>query len=206
MGRTSDARERILEAALLCLWTAGYAGTSIDDICARAGVRKGSFYHFFASKEELARAALEAHWAALRAALDRIFSPTVPPLERLRGAFAASVERQAALQASTGAVLGCPLYSLGAEIGAREPGLMSAIRGMLDGYVSYYESAIRDAAARGEIQAPDPAAKARSLMALVEGTLTEARIRNDLGPVERLAGVAFAWLGVPEPVGSVARS
>ena len=45
--------------------------------------RKGSFYYFFKSKSELAAAALEADWNKKKAEMDSIFSPTVPPLERL---------------------------------------------------------------------------------------------------------------------------
>jgi TetR/AcrR family transcriptional repressor of nem operon len=55
---------KLLNAALDVIRTQGYAGTSVDDICHRAGVTKGSFFHHFKSKDELALEAV-AHWKAV---------------------------------------------------------------------------------------------------------------------------------------------
>ncbi|MDP9291545.1 MAG: TetR/AcrR family transcriptional regulator, partial [Verrucomicrobiota bacterium] len=63
MPRKSDARARLLDAALSLVWENSYGATSVDAICERAGVRKGSFYYFFRSKSELAVAALDADWS-----------------------------------------------------------------------------------------------------------------------------------------------
>ena len=47
MGRTSDADERLKDAALALIWEESYGAVTIDDICNRAEVKKGSFYYFF---------------------------------------------------------------------------------------------------------------------------------------------------------------
>jgi len=60
MGRTSDTRERLLEAAIDLLWASSFGAVSVDQICEGAGVKKGSFYHFFESKIDLAIAAYDA--------------------------------------------------------------------------------------------------------------------------------------------------
>src|SRR5689334_17060156 len=106
MGRTSDARERLIEAATRRVWLESYGAVSVDDICDESGVKKGSFYHFFKSKDELIVAALDARWQARKIAFDAIFSPTVAPLERLRAYFRDTVERQAELRRESGHVLG----------------------------------------------------------------------------------------------------
>jgi len=55
----SETRAKLLDAARDVIRTKGYAGSTVDDICAAAGVTKGSFFHHFDSKEELGIAALE---------------------------------------------------------------------------------------------------------------------------------------------------
>ena len=57
------ARSRLLDAARQSIRTKGYAATSVDDLCAAAGVTKGSFFHHFKSKEDMTLAAVE-QWNA----------------------------------------------------------------------------------------------------------------------------------------------
>ena len=54
MGRTSDAKEKLLHVAFDLIWQHSYGSVSVDDICERADVKKGSFYYFFPSKSDLA--------------------------------------------------------------------------------------------------------------------------------------------------------
>jgi TetR/AcrR family transcriptional repressor of nem operon len=84
MGRVSDAKERLMEAVRELIWAGSYGSTTIDHICEKAGVKKGSFYYFFDSKADLALTALNEEWEKRRPILDSLFSPTLPPLERLR--------------------------------------------------------------------------------------------------------------------------
>src|SRR3989442_1405417 len=81
-----ESKVRFLDAALQVIRTKGYSATRIEDICEAAGLTKGSFFHHFATKEDLALAAA-AHFAAMA---DGLFA-TAPyqkiadPLERLLG-------------------------------------------------------------------------------------------------------------------------
>ena len=56
----STVKDKLVKAALRLMLDKGYAGTAVDEICETAEVSKGSFYHFFNSKEEIGLAALEA--------------------------------------------------------------------------------------------------------------------------------------------------
>src|SRR3982751_2660152 len=116
MGRVSDARERLMGAMTELIWTGSYGSTTIDQICDRAGVKKGSFYHFFESKADLAAAALDEDWQRRRTELDAIFSPTVPPLDRIRKYCDYSYQIQGEIHKKCGSVLGCPLFCLGSEV------------------------------------------------------------------------------------------
>src|SRR5438552_7478781 len=84
MGRVSDAKERLMGAVRELIWTGSYGSTTIDQICQKAEVKKGSFYYFFDSKADVAAAAMEEEWEKRRPELDSIFSPTIPPLDRLK--------------------------------------------------------------------------------------------------------------------------
>src|SRR5262249_51236541 len=125
MGRTSDARERLIDAAAMRVWLESYGAVSVEDICEEAAVKKGSFYHFFKSKDELIVAALDARWQNRKQAFDALFSPTKPPLERLRAYFRDLIDRQRELRRESGHVLGCFYGSIGTECVHRSP-LISA--------------------------------------------------------------------------------
>jgi TetR/AcrR family transcriptional repressor of nem operon len=196
MPRVSDAKEKLTEAALGLIWESGYGATSVDDICEKANVKKGSFYHFFKSKADLEVAALEAHWQRNKQRWNDTFSPTIPPLQRIEDYFDYVVQRQSQLKEECGSVLGCPLCSVGSEVSTQEAGIREKAQEILDRYVKYFESAIRDAHAQGLIVAPDAKTKARMLFAYVQGTLAQARIANSLEPLQELRAGGMGLLGV----------
>lgn len=198
MGRCSDAKQRLMCAILELIWTGSYGSTTIDQICEKSGVKKGSFYYFFESKAELAVAALDDNWKSRRSDLDAIFSPTVPPLDRIRRYCEYGFKRQTEIKQKCGCVLGCPLYTLGSEICTQEVALRTKIQEILDHKRKYLESAIRDAHAAGLVEAPDPVAKARMLFAYYQGLQAEARIRNSLEVLHDAVGGTFELLGVKE--------
>ena len=196
MGRVSNAKETLTKAVLELIWQGSYGATTIDQICEKANVRKGSFYYFFDSKSDLAAAALETSWQVRRPELDAIFSPTVPPLERLWQFCILGYKKQVALKCQCGCVLGCPIFTLGSEICNQEEKLHIKIKEILEHYHTYIESAIRDAHAAGLIHAPDPASKARMLFAYSEGLMTQARIVNDAEVLREMADGMIEILGV----------
>jgi len=204
MGRVSDAKERLMKAVSELIWTGSYGSTTIDQICESAGVKKGSFYYFFDSKADVAVAAIDAEWNRRRPELDAIFSPTVPPLERLRKYCEYGYQFQKEITKKCGCVLGCPLFSLGSEISTQEDILQKKIQGLLEQKRKYLESAIRDAAAAGLIDAPDPAAKARTLFSFYQGLLTEARINNKLEILRDSLRGMHEILGVKESAAAAA--
>ena len=196
MPRVSDMKERLTDAAMDLIWENSYGSTSVDAICERAGAKKGSFYYFFKSKSELAAAALEADWNKKRAEMDAIFSPTVPPVERLERYFDFVHDRLAEMQKKCGSILGCPLMSVGSEVSTQDQLVRQAIDRIMDRKVNYFISAVRDAAADGLIKTRDPEAKARALFACYQGTLAQARIQNDVELLRGFRRVAMDVLGI----------
>ena len=201
MGRTSDADERLMTAALDLMWEESYGAVSIDDICKRAEVKKGSFYYFFDSKAALAVAALEKMWRdSWKPEMDARFSPTIDAMERIRSYLQEPYTEQCRVKLETGKVLGCPLCSVGAEISTQEIDVCAKIREIVSRERRYIESAIRDAAAEGSIEPCDPARKAQMLAALVEGMMAQARVMNDPEILKPLVEMGLDLLRAKLPV------
>lgn len=213
MGRTSDANERLMDAALRLMWEESYGAVTIDDICKCSEVKKGSFYYFFDSKADLAVAALERMWEEdWKPNLDRHFSSSVDPLERLHTYFSSFYAKQAAAKARTGKVLGCPIASVGSEVSTQEIDVCGKIREIISRKRRYYESTIRDAVAAGDIEPCDPVRMTSALLGLIEGIVVQSRIMNDPELLRDLSAMVFgllrvkdaSWLTkpatVPEPV------
>ncbi len=178
------------------IWRRSYRAASVDAICERAGVRKGSFYHFFKSKTALAAAALDHLWAThSKPALDDIFSPSRPPLARFERLIDHWYERAVECQRDHGRVLGCPYFSLGSETAAAEPELTAKVREILDRYQGYLESALLEANARGDIRIDRPAETAACIFSLIEGCSTQARIHNDPERVRHFRGALERLIG-----------
>jgi TetR/AcrR family transcriptional repressor of nem operon len=81
-----ESKVRLLHAALTVIRAKGYAATTVEDICLKAGVTKGSFFHHFETKDQLALTAV-AHWGVLT---ERFFEAAPyhaakDPLDRLLG-------------------------------------------------------------------------------------------------------------------------
>jgi len=198
MGRVSDAKERLMEAVGELFWTGSYDSTTIDQICEKAGVKKGSFYYFFDSKASLAAESLDREWEKYRPTLDARFSASVPPLQRLRSHCEFVYQEQVELKEIHGFVLGCPLCTLGSEISTHEKELQKKVQAMMAYGVKYLESAIRDAQAAGLVPPENAAGKACVLHAYYLGLLTQARIQNDVELLRDMTQHTFELLGVRE--------
>jgi TetR/AcrR family transcriptional repressor of nem operon len=196
MPRVSDMKERLMDAAMDLIWENSYGATSVDAICDRAGAKKGSFYYFFKSKSELAAAALEDCWNKKKAEMDSIFSPTIPPLDRFDRYFDFVHDRLEEVQKNCGSILGCPFISVGSEVSTQDQIVRETIDRIMDRKLNYFVSAVRDAAAEGLIDAPDPVAKARALFSCYQGMMAQARIQNDIELLRGFKEVAMEVLGV----------
>lgn len=200
MGRTSDARERMIRAALDLILGESYSAATVEAICLRAGVQKGSFYHFFPSRSRLVVEALEADWQQTRPHLDAAFSPLVSPLERIRRFCRIQLEAQEGERRRLGCVIGCILARVASSLGPDEVEIRDVIRRSAEHVLRYLESAIRDGQRQGEIRRGSPKELARLFFEQVEGALGVARIMNDLESMKGLEERALALLAAPRAV------
>jgi TetR/AcrR family transcriptional repressor of nem operon len=196
MPRTSSARERLIDSACQLVHTRSYAATSVEDLCAAAGVHKGSFYHFFASKHELMLAAIDRQWASARAEiLEPAFAPDAPPPQRFARFFQLAADRQRGE-----VVRGCPFGNLAAEVGTLEASIRERVAEVFGGYLGYFEAALHDASTAGMLAPADVKPTAAAVLACFQGALLLAKTHNDPGLIEHVGGQAVRMLTVQPPV------
>jgi TetR/AcrR family transcriptional repressor of nem operon len=182
----SETKRKLLETAVAMIWESSYGSVSVDDICKKAEVNKGSFYYAFKSKSELAVAAYERHWEHLQPMLDGIFSPQIPPLQRLEHYAKFMIEGQKIKFQETGKILGCPFCSLGSELSTQDEAIRLKAGQFSTRTVKYIESAVADLAAEGRIETNDVAELSREISVYFSGAIMQAKIENSLAPIERL--------------------
>ncbi|MEU9468870.1 TetR/AcrR family transcriptional regulator [Streptomyces avermitilis] len=199
MGRTSNAREKILAAAQSLIELRGYSALGTAEICKVAGVPKGSFYYFFESKEALALAVLDEHWATQRREWTRILSGDAEPLQRLRQLFEETEAGQRAGQQSCGTVSGCMFGNLTLEMSNQTEAIRERLQQIFDAQVDMVEEVISGARQRGEVAVSDTHEAARSVVAQLEGQVLFAKLYNDTGRLNPLWANSLAILGARMP-------
>lgn len=187
MGRTSDAKTRLIGAMADLVYRRGYVDVGVDDVCRAAGVRKGSFYYFFPSKRDLMLAALDRQWEMGGAFFASAFKTDVPPLERIGRLFAGAARASARTRAAKGHVLGCPFGNIAAEVGSTEPALRERADQAFCAIAAIVREALEEARSRGDLPANVKLKDtADALVAYFEGLVLLAKTRNDPALIDRL--------------------
>ena len=202
MGRPSYAKEKLRQVASDLIWDNTYVSISVNKICQKANVHKGSFYHFFRSKADLAIAACEMRWQEAQPELDRIFSPQVPPLERLTRLCNYIQRTQQEKAQKYGRVCGCPYASVGAELTTNDEKLRIKVEELIERATKFIESAIADAIREGSVSVNDPKTSASQVFSYVLGLLLQARLRNDLNVLRDLQPTVITMVGAKQRVPS----
>ena len=180
MGRSSDARERLLDSAAQLILRRGYADIGVAEICASADVRKGSFYHFFESKQALTIEVIGEYWDCQRAGWNSILGGESPALQRIENLFRAQAEGQRVSKAESGFVDGCLLGNLALELSNQDAVVAARLGEIFDEQIKLLEEVLTEAADEGEIPATSTGStKARALLAQLEGSVMFAKLAND---------------------------
>ena len=195
MKRESDTKQKLLDTAATLIWESSYGSISVDDICSRAGVNKGSFYYAFKSKSDLAAAAAEDHWNKKRGLMDEIFSSQVPPLERLEKYCDRTVQVQIDKYEKFGKVCGCPFSSIGSELSTQDEQIRKKAHELSERTMKYLACTLRDAAAEGLLDVKDPVELARQIFCFASGLITQAKIENDPDVLKCLKNGIFRLVG-----------
>jgi TetR/AcrR family transcriptional repressor of nem operon len=196
METRHESKTRLLDAALHVIRAKGYAATTVEDICHKAGVTKGSFFHHFRSKDELALAAA-SHWGSMTEGFFAAapYRELPDPLDRLLG----YLDFRAAILNGELPDYTCLLGTLVQETYATHPELRAACE---RGLSSHIAKLTRDIAAAKKLYAPkakwNPESVGYFMQTVLQGSFIFAKaqqspavVRDNLNHLRRYLGILF---------------
>ncbi len=189
-------RDRILEAGAQAIAAKSFEGCGLAEILQRAGVPKGSFYHYFGSKEDFGVALIEKAAEEFLEMLRPIVGDRRrSPVKRLRAIFEKGREECAA----NGAARQCLIPKLALETSQLSEPVHAAVKFAYDQWAALLARVIREAQAAGEIgRRHDAVRLANVLVMLWEGATIRMQIDRSLRPVDDFLAFVFDSLLRPE--------
>jgi TetR/AcrR family transcriptional repressor of nem operon len=166
----TSARTKLLDAALSIIREKGYAATTVDDLCAAAGVTKGAFFHHFRSKDDLGVAAAD-HWSEVTAGVfeSAPYHGHADPLDRVLG----YIDFRKSLLKGAVPEFTCLVGTMVQETYGSHPAIRDACARSIAGHVEKVEADIREAIEETGI---DPNWTAASLALYTQAVLQGAFI------------------------------
>ena len=140
--RVAPARQKLLDAAMAVIREKGYVATTVDELCARAGVAKGSFFHHFPDKEALAVAAAN-YWSEMTGALfaSAPYHAHKDPLDRVLG----YIDFRRALLQGEVPDFTCVVGTMVQEVYVTNPAIRDACDASISGHAEKVEADIAEA-------------------------------------------------------------
>ena len=179
---TSDVRGTIIECGQRMMAKKGFSGVGLNEILAEAKVPKGSFYHYFASKEAFGEAMLAAYFEDYLANLDEILrQPGLTMAQRLMEYFQHWQETQSFSDCQGK----CLAVKLGAEVADLSEAMREALKDGISRIVQRLEHAIEGGVAEGSLSIEQEAGRAaQSLYQLWLGASVTVKIVRTTRPFE----------------------
>lgn len=190
MGHST--KQQIIEAGQRAMLAKSYNGVGLNEILNEAGVPKGSFYHFFKSKEELGIAVIEASVDENTRDLREVLTDrSRPPLKRLQHYF----EKLRSEMDSRPLQQECLICKLALELSSLSEPLRAAVRCGWDQWRAIVTQCLRESQSAGEIDASlDPEALAEFILYSFEGAMVRVQVDNSTRPVNQFLHFVFQVL------------
>lgn len=193
VGR-ADTRKALVWCGTELMTERGFQVTGIEEVLKRVGVPKGSFYHFFKSKDDFGGAVIENYVAYYARKMDLIFDNTSnSPMSRLKE----FVENAKRGMTKFDFRRGCLIGNLGQELASLDNHFRHQLEAVLVSWEERVTACLEEAIKVGEI-APDSDAHALSRFFWIgwEGAILRAKLTRDLAPIDHFSDLYFAKVAV----------
>ncbi|MDQ1036855.1 TetR/AcrR family transcriptional repressor of nem operon [Streptomyces sp. V3I8] len=186
-ARSTDTRRSILDVAQRTMAHKGYSAVGINEVLAEAGVPKGSFYHYFASKDAFGEALLKSYFDEYLSDMDRLLAqPDTSAAERLMAYWRQWQETQSVDECQGK----CLAVKLGAEVADLSESMRLALKDGTGGIVDRIERMIVSGLADGSIAVDgDPRETAQALYDMWLGGSIMAKIHRSIAPMDTVMTV-----------------
>ena len=167
-ARSEETRRRILEAAEESFSRRGYDATAVAEICARAGISKGAFYHHFPSKQTLFLDLMDNWLAELTGTLSaaRSRAESVPEALKAMAPRIREVFRRGDRQ--------LPIFLEFMNKASRDPAVWQATIAPYRRYHEYFAALIEEGVKEGSLRVANPKHLAQILVSLAVGVVLQA--------------------------------
>lgn len=154
-----------------------YHNVGVEELCAVADVRKGSFYHYFSSKAELAKAVIDLHMQVFQTRLAT--DPHATPADKLSAIPDAIGAIQADLHAWFGRFVGCPFGNIAAELSTTDEAVRIHLAARLAALEGQLADICQEAAAYKMLrEGVDPDRLAHAIFAHYQGLILLAKLHG----------------------------
>ena len=186
---STDTRTHIIHTGADLIGHKGFGATGINAVLTAAGVPKGSFYHYFSSKNDFGLAGIDTFAEEYDAKLDRILNDTSRScVDRLRAYFDTGFETMTSCEYTRGCLIG----NLGQELAGQNEAFRQRLDSVFASWERRFEHCIRAAQQAGDISADIDAADAASfLLSGWEGAILRSKVLKSTEPMERFVRVFF---------------
>ncbi len=180
MVSANDTRERLVASILELVSKRSYANVGVQELCEHSNAKKGSFYYFFKSKQELMLEALE-HQAEIvnKKILTPAFNSNVAPLKRIERMFDLTYEYQKSLKGKTGRVIGCFFGNLALELSTQDEAIRCLLDKIFNHQIKLIKQCLEEAVTMGHLSEIDVQLTAEAILAYWEGAIMFAKVRNE---------------------------
>lgn len=184
-----NTRDIIIRSGAELIAQKGFGATGINAVLSAIKVPKGSFYHYFKSKDDFGLAVIESYSRDYEIKLDAILGDTTrTPLERLRNYFQAGIADMTAC----GYARGCLIGNLGQELAAQSELFRARLDEVFTGWEKRFAGCIEEAQRRGELDhSIAPEELAGFLLSGWEGAILRAKVVKSVDPMRRFERVFF---------------